>query len=252
MAQAKNEKKSLVGNIIWVIITGIVLAIYVVTSVPALLAKPKDINDVIAEEGTPEKGQYVTIGVDAVVDWYAETEYKINGVIPAGTKRHCIVWVNDTTFISMTVKGDKNYDLIDDIIDETWDYLDGTTYALPTPKEFTGKITSISSDVSSYYSQGCSAYGIYSSDGLTILQVDIDTTNGKNMGYTILVVILLLFVGGIVFLIKNIKHNKKIDAMPAVSYSAPSNDPVFGNMMQAGQQTQNPSSMTDDNNNLYS
>lgn len=252
MAQTNTGKKSITGNIIWVVVTGIILLVYAINNLPALLAKPKDINDVIAEEGTPEKGQYVTIGVDAVVDWYAETEYKINGVIPAGTKRHCIVWVNDTTFISMTVKGDKNYDLIDDIIDETWDYLDGTTYALPTPKEFTGKITSISSDVSSYYSQGCSAYGIYSSDGLTILQVDIDTTNGKGMGYTLLLIAVALFVGSIIFMIKDIKHNKKIDAMPAVSYSAPSNDPVFGNMMQAGQQTQNPSSMTDDNNNLYS
>lgn len=253
MANSNTGKKSITGNIIWVIVTGIILVIYAVTSLPALLAKPKDINDVIAEEGTPEKGQYVTIGVDAVVDWYAETEYKINGVIPAGTKRHCIVWVNDTTFISMTVRGDKNYGIIDDIIDDTWAYLGYETTSLPSPTEFSGKITSIDSDVSSYYSQGLSAYGIYSSDGLTILQLDIDTTNGKGMGFLILGVIVLLFVGGIVFMIKDIRHNKKVASMPpAMTYNAPSSDPVFGNMMQANEQAQATSTMTDDNNNLYS
>lgn len=85
MAAKNTGKKSIAGNIIWILVTGVILAIYIATHAMCF-GKPKDVNEMLLEGDSPEEGDYVSINVDGVFDWYAETEYKINGFIPAGTK----------------------------------------------------------------------------------------------------------------------------------------------------------------------
>ncbi|MBQ9610164.1 MAG: hypothetical protein IJV15_12070, partial [Lachnospiraceae bacterium] len=103
----------------------------------------KNIDDMLAA-GNVEKDEYVSIGVDAVFDWYAETTHKVNG-IPTGKEQHCIVWLSNGDIISLTVKGKKNYNKIDEIIDATWAAWDDETgmTGFHTPVVFEGKITNI-------------------------------------------------------------------------------------------------------------
>lgn len=157
--------------------------------------------------------------------------------------------------MSLTVKGNKNYEKIDDIINGTWNYLEGYQMFLPSPVKFEGTVSTINSEIDSYYTQALVSMGATTANGYKALHLTIDTTTTKNTAITYIIIIGALFVGGIVFLVRDIMHNKKLSAMPIaqtqpMSMSA-ADDLVFGNMAQANNQSQNTASMTDDNNTLY-
>lgn len=184
-----------------------------------LFGKAKNLNSVLAE-GEPEKGEYVSVGVDAVVDWYAETNYKINGVIPAGSKWHCVVWLDDESFISLTVKGKKNKDIINGLINDTEKFLNYQTEALPSPVVFEGKITSIGSEVDEYYDEALRYYGI---TGQEVHYLTIDTTYSKT-SIIIYGIIFLAIIGMFIgMFIGGIKGAKRLKAAEGLAASAPQN-----------------------------
>lgn len=174
------------------------------TELKYLFGKPTNINDMLAENGAPEKGEYVSVGVDAVFDWYAETNYKINGVIPAGSKQHCIMWLDDDSIISLTVKGKKNIEKIDNIIEGTESYLNGTSDRLPSRIIFEGKVTELGSEVKQYYND------VVLGSGYTIHYLTIDTTYSKT-SIIIYGLIFLLIIGGLIAsFISGIRGVKKL------------------------------------------
>lgn len=144
----------------------------------------RDISEMTADGGSPQKGEYVQVGVDVCFDWYAETTHKVNG-IPTGKEQHCIIMLENGDIMSLTVKGKKNYAKIDEVIDSTWDYLydsTGTKY-LHTPVIFEGKIESVGTEVKKYYDDymsdlldACEASWGYRPN---YYELTIDTTNNK-------------------------------------------------------------------------
>lgn len=183
-----------------------------------LFGKAENMNNVLAE-GTLEKGKYVSVGVDAVVDWYAETTWKINGIIPAGSKWHCLIWLDDDSFISLSVKGKKNKDIINGLINDTQRYINGQTDELPTPVVFEGKITSIGSDGDKYYNDALRREQLFGRD---VHYLTIDTSYSKTSiiiyGIVFLAIIggfIAAFIGGI----KRLKAAEKLAASSAQGYN---------------------------------
>lgn len=184
-----------------------------------LFGKAKNMNNMLAEGGL-EKGEYVSVGVDAVVDWYAETTYKINGVIPAGSKWHCLIWLDDDSFISLTVKGKKNKDIINGLINDMEKYMNYQTEELPSPVVFEGKITSIGSEVDEYYDDAIRYFGI---TGNEVHYLTIDTTYSKT-SIIIYGIIFLAIIGMFIGLfIGGIKGAKRLKTAETLASSAPQN-----------------------------
>ncbi len=194
--------------------------------------------DMIAEHGSLQKGEYVSVDANAVVDWYAETKYKINGIIPAGSKQHCLLWVDNSTFVSLTVKGSENKEKINRLIDQTYSYLNYETDELPETIRFEGEVTSIGSEVSKYYDEILSNWQISGDPDLKVYYLTIDTTSTKAsiIGYSVfglamIIIFIVLFISNI----KGFKNFGKVNAQPASGQGmAPmSGDNVFGNMYNA-------------------
>ncbi len=225
----ENKKGNIVAFALCMVMFFFFAFIIFVTEADYLFSEPRDLNEMLASGETPEKGEYVTVGVDAVVDWYAETEHRINGIIPIGKEQHCLVWLDDESFISMTVKG-KNIDKVNELVQETSQYLNGVSNTLPTKVVFSGKVSSIDSDVSEYYQDVLDYYGIYESDGLVVHRLTIDTTSTKLNTWLLFGICMLVAIAcliGIVVTVKKGKKEKKLQAMLA-------SQTAYGNPMQSG------------------
>lgn len=228
----KEQKKGSIGALIFgVIIIGVIIALYVGTHIDLMFHKPVDLMEHIAEEGEPVKGTYVSVGVDGVADCYAETKHRINGIIPIGTDTHYILWLDDGSFISMQAKGKKDIEKLNEIMDETYKYINETTDTLPPKYEMCGVISTMDPEISDYYRQDLSYMGI-SAANATVYYVQIDETQTKlsawlMMGFFVIIEIVCVFA-----LVKEIKEKKQEKlAAKAAAMNAP---------------------MTDENNNLYS
>lgn len=242
---AKNKKQngskgSVAGCVIGMIFFFLIGAVLLIGESDYLFSEPRDLNEMVMAGDSPQKGEYVTVGVDAVVDWYAETEHRINGIIPIGKEQHCLVWLDDESFISMTVKG-KNMDKVDELIDETADYLNGVSSTLPSKVVFSGRVSTIDSDVSKYYDDVLDYYGIYESDGLVVRYVTIDTTDTKLQTWLMFAFFMLLGIACLIGLVVTVKNRKKAKAAQAVlagqtPYLNPMQSGVdaYGNPIQPG------------------
>ncbi len=207
----KKESNGIAASILCIILflaAGIGL---IVSESKYLFSAPRDMNDVVAA-GAPQKGEYVTVDVKSVIDWYAETQYKINGIIPAGKTRHCLVMLDDGTIMSLTVKG-KNVDKIDDVITVSWSTGFTNTNAVP----LSGQVTSIGSEVYKYFGEALSAYGISASDGYVIYELTIDTTKTKLKTWLYFAFCMALVAVFVFTLIANIKNKKKKEAAAAAA-----------------------------------
>lgn len=220
-----------VASLIAAILIALLLFAAFSDDIKYLFGKAENMNEVLAE-GEPEKGEYVSVGVDAVVDWYAETTYKINGVIPAGSKWHCLIWLDDDSFISLTIKGKKNKDIINGLINDTEKYLNYEA-ELPSPVVFEGKVTSIGTEVDEYYDDALRYYGITSSE---VHYLTIDTTYSKT-SIIIYGIIFLAIIGMFIGLfIGGIKGAKRLKAAEAFASSASQN---YNQQGFSGSQTYN-------------
>lgn len=238
MSNKKGKTGGIVGSVIMIIVCALLTFVLFVGEMDYLFGEPRDLNEIISDGASPQKGEYVTIGVDAVVDWYAETKYKINGVIPAGKEQHCILWLDNQSFISMTVKG-KDIDKVNMLIDATTDYLNKDTEYLPTPVVFSGKVTSIGTEVSKYWREGLEYYGISEFDPeLTVYNLTIDTTETKTQMWLMIGLFAALTVVFVIVLIVNIKNRKKIkeaNAQAAAYNAAQANNSGYnGGMYNSG------------------
>ena len=117
-----NEGGSVILLGFFTVLFAVITIFILVSSAGYLFGSAKDLKSMINNEGEPVKDEFVSLDVDLVFDWYAETEYKINGFIPAGTEKHCLVYMDDIgeqgAFISLTVKGKDDFKAIDKLIKE--------------------------------------------------------------------------------------------------------------------------------------
>ena len=227
----KEEKKSSVVALVFgVIIVAGIMALYIGTHIDLMFHEPKDLMELIEEEGSPKKGEYVSVGIDAVVDCYAETKHRINGIIPAGTDMHYVLWLDDGSFISLMVNGKKNIEKLDKIMSETQRYVNGNTDTLPAKYQLSGVISTMDSEIEGYYRQDIQYWGINES-GYPIYYVQIDETQSKLSAWLMMGFFALIEVICVIALINAIKEKKQEKlAAKAAAMNAP---------------------ITDENNNLY-
>ena len=147
--------------------------------------------------------------------------------------------------MSLTVKGKKNYNKIEEIIDATWDYMyDETgTKTLHTPVIFEGKITDVGSEVSKYYRDYMSdlSDGFYNAWGYrpNYYELTIDTTDNKMstlFWYIGGALMVALFVFGAISCMKSLKAIKTAEkagydssAYMQNRQNDPSGSDIYGN-----------------------
>lgn len=233
----KNEGGSVVLFAIFMVLFAVLAVIMLVGNAGYLFGSAKDLDEMIETEGEPVKGEFVTLDVDLVFDWYAEMEYKINGIIPAGTERYCLVYMEDIdAFISLTVKGKDNYKIIDDIISDSERYMNDVYAELPEAVTFEGKLTAIDPEVKEYYDDLQYDFNLYySAYGWTpeFYELTIDTTETKGSIWLIIGICaaLAVFFGlAMGATIKKKKEEKLQAATVASAMVGEGNDLVFGNI----------------------
>ncbi|MBE5932766.1 MAG: hypothetical protein E7263_05020 [Lachnospiraceae bacterium] len=233
------ENKSLIFLVIGAIFFPILIVACFVTDKEFLFAKePTDIFQLIEEEGEPTKNAYVSIDVDASLDWYAETKHTTNG-IPTGKEKHYLIWLDDTSFISLTTSGKKNYEKLSDITTTTFEYLNGVAMYLPEPVKFEGQVKTMNSEIREYYEDALYDWGITVEDGMTIYYVTIDSTSTPMKEWAGIIVMTIVEIIIIIFIAREVKSYKMMKAQAAAAKATAllydNSDPV-----------------TDENNNLYS
>ena len=118
------------------------------------------------QQGTVEanEGSFVEMDIDAVLDNFAETSHKRNG-ITIGKDQHYLVWLDDDSMIAVSVKSKKDVNAMNDIMDKTWDVLDEKADDFTdTPLHLKGKLQKMSSEMKNYYQKSLDYFGITDAD----------------------------------------------------------------------------------------
>ncbi|MBQ7708175.1 MAG: hypothetical protein IJT72_10415, partial [Lachnospiraceae bacterium] len=89
--EVKKRKSGLILSIVLIFFVILLLVgfgvINLIVHADYYFGKVRAIEDMVADGGQPQKGEYVQVGVDVCFDWYAETTHKVNG-IPTGKEKH--------------------------------------------------------------------------------------------------------------------------------------------------------------------
>jgi hypothetical protein len=230
MGKNKTKKNNGIGGGVAFIIVGVLLLFIAVCifigDSDFIFNGADDINTMI-EELRLNPGEYTSVRIDADFGAYAETQHTINGFIPAGKEQHYMVWLDDGSLISVTVKGKNEYDKMDAIEEQTYDYIDNGG-SLGKSVTYVGKISAVSGDLKTYYQEALDYIGASDSD-VNIYYLDIDTTQTK--GSIIRTVVLFLAIGILLIVlgIVTIRNAKKQKAAAAQINSAAFSQNMAGN-----------------------
>lgn len=234
--QNKKEKKGMgiAGSIFLLLLFAVMSVAYTISEKDYLFSsEPSDLTKL--SDGELKKGMYASVTIDnnnvSVIDWFAETKHYVNGIIPIGKERHCILFYSGPqgkpALISLTVKGKDNIEKIDKVIDYIYD----STYSIAKPADLTfeGQISSMDSEISKYYREAsgkfldlAEEYG-YGGDSYQVYELTLDASQTKLGAFGILGFCILMVIISIWFLVSAIKTKKaeKLAAMsPAASYNA--------------------------------
>lgn len=127
--------------------------------------KVSNINKLLYEGSIKSnEDSYVEMDIDAVLDNFAETSHKSYG-ITTGKDQHYLVWLDDDSMIAVSVKSKKDISAMDEIMELTWDYVDGKTDEFTkTPLHLKGKIKQMSTEMRKYFKQSLDYFGITDAD----------------------------------------------------------------------------------------
>ena len=120
------------------------------------------INELLANGDPIKEGQYVSMDVNAVIAQYAsETEKSTE-------TGYYIVWLDDSSFISVSTSRSEERKTLEEIEQQTWDYLDGKTQDFTSdPLIIKGRvrdITKLNYKIGLYFNEALEAIGV---DGIT-------------------------------------------------------------------------------------
>lgn len=184
---------------VFMMLFGVVMMI---SSMDYIVNGGKNIRDVIDGEGL-KSGQYVKAEVNLCLGGYATKQHKINGIIPAGKEQSYLVALDYDTVISVTVKGNKKYKLMDDLCDDTIAMLSGTGN-MPKTITIEGEVQNLEAKQKDFYSQTISGLGLNTLSNVYYL--DIDTTMSR---LNVALICLFLFGIGVALFVCGIVYIKK-------------------------------------------
>ena len=244
MKPKKENKKGgavvcLVVGIIFVLLAGILF----IGDMDYLLGgKAKDLNE-IAANVCPQKDDHMRTDTYLVLGNFAETQHKINGVIPAGKEQHYIIMLGDDSMmdtgdaseaklIAVTVKNKKMIEKLDELAaDDYAAFSDGVALE--------GQIRTMDPEIAGYYRDAIQSVGLDSyCDYYT---VTLDLTETRTSGWLLIIGALAI---GVLCIIAFAKINKQIkneknlaytNATPAMGQPGnPYVNPVTGQPYDAG------------------
>ena len=240
--QPKNQNKkggavlSLVIGIIFVLFAGILF----IGDMDYLLGgKAKDLNE-IAANVRPQKDDHVRTDSYLVLGNFAETQHKINGIIPVGKEQHYAIVLGDDNMtdiseakvIVLTVKNKKTIEKLDELAnDDSANFSDA--FAIE------GQIRTLDPEISGYYRDALSDSGI--TDYCDYYTVALDATQTRLFGWLLVIGVLAV---GVLCIVAFVKINKQIKNEKNLAYTnaAPSMgqpgnpyvNPVTGQPYDAG------------------
>ncbi len=174
------------------------------------MKNPVDFNELAPED--VEKGMYVQGVTNFVLDYYCYEEETTLGVIKNETNRWYLIPFGENLdcYIGVKVSGDKNFEKYEQVYNDTWAYLEGTSDSPKYNLDVRGKVAMCSGDVKknldSYIAEFSALMEEDCSDMFVDYYIDLTTTNGN---VALIVVGALMIVGGIGFLVFTLNRAKK-------------------------------------------
>lgn len=202
------KKKPIIASVIILLVFGALTIFLTIYTMDRLLGKDVDFYKLI-ENNDPSsmKGKYVSLHVDGVLGNYAEMQHKINGIIPAGTDQYYVVWLDNDYVISLKVKSKDTINKLEEITDDTWDYIDEKRNDLPDGIVVKGTIGTTDSKIEPFYKEALGKLGVLDSDSITKpYYLTIDITEDRTSAFLEVGFCLLMTLIGLIMLISNIKN----------------------------------------------
>jgi uncharacterized membrane protein len=232
MGKNKNKNgNSVVGGVLFIIIGIVLMFLGVCTFIgdsDFIFNGADDIYTMIDEQRL-NSGEFTSVRIDANFGAYAETRDMINGVIPVGKEQHYVVWLDDGSLISVTVKGSSKYDRMDVIEEQTYDYINNGGN-LGKSVTYVGKISTVGGDLKKYYQEALDYLGV-DETSVNVYYLDIDTTETKESIIGLSLFFLVLGILLIVIEICTIKAAKKRKAAAAQLATQAVNPTAFAQNM---------------------
>ena len=113
-----------------------------------LLAGPEPLYDYYGEELV---GKYVQVEAPIVYDWYAETTRESGGSSTT-ISRDYIIDANDLEYIAIEVPA-EDCGRLDEMMEQSWEFLDGYTDQLPEAYVVTGTVESMDAETLALYTE---------------------------------------------------------------------------------------------------
>lgn len=201
----KYSRNPLANGIIYLVAGLIVFALNFSGIGYVLTGHTKDINDMIESGKEPDSGDYVSMKVKYVIDWYAKltTTRRTTKI----TTYHCLAVLDNGKIISIGVSVNSDeFKKLNALLYPTYYYLTGKTTTEPTPVYIEGKIQKINSEISGYYTSALSTLGYTSSDRYML---NIDTTQNRAFGAIMLAIAIALMSVGGVLTYREVKKRKE-------------------------------------------
>lgn len=184
-----------------------------ITNAPYIfLGKTFDLNKIVFAGSIDEyERQFVSMDIDVIIDVYAETKHKQNGVTTV-TEEHYIVCLYDDSFISLST--DKNFSEFHRVIEQTYDFLSEKTQYLTDQTVYVeGRLKPLKGELSGYYQEVLNEWGLsIMNDNVHLYTVDTTESRLSLLFKTVgsLIAGLLLFVIAFIDKINQLyfrKHN---------------------------------------------
>lgn len=213
--KTQNKKGGAVVCLIFGIIFVLLAIVCFIGDMDYLLGgKAKDLNE-IAANTCPQKDDHVRTDSYLVLGNFAETQHRINGIIPAGKEQHYAIVlgdddmddISDAKIIVLTVKNKKTIEKLDELANDDYaDFSDAIAIE--------GQIRTMDPEIEGYYTDALYDSGI--TDYCDYYTVALDATQTRLYGWMIVVGALAI---GVICIIAFAKVNKQIKNEKKLAYT---------------------------------
>ena len=184
-----------------------------------ILGKTVDLNEVIADGGSPQKGDHVKLKVYFVLGNFAETKHTINGFIPAGKEQHYGIMMEDGSVIAVTLKSSSDIDKFEEIYSKNWDLLEAEDYSfMYNFLEITGTVKNMDREIEGFYKTALSGADITAAD-TNIYYLSIDATDTRFSYFLVDIFLLGVMVLCIFLFFAEKKKKKQLNELQAIAKS---------------------------------
>lgn len=165
------------------------------------------------EQAVADRDQYkevwVSYEVVACLGNYAEgSEYY--GFIPTGHEYHYLVWMEDGSFMPLSVSKKADREYLDSLTNATYDYLEKKTSKIEVePRTFTGTVKNLETKIKGFYSNALSKMNIKVTEDHKVYYDLMDCTSSRTSYCLLVGGVMLIPILGFVFAFSSIVKEKR-------------------------------------------